>query len=553
MSDSSTQQDSISVGDRLRDRCRSLGLPVYRCAVDGAIIESPIERGVVGLWLRSGLLERLITRTVMSWGGKDPVGPVLLFPGCWLIVMPEARAGRIAAYTLAAALTPESLKSEQFLAACSGAQLDAPATKHALEPIARRANSPIDDLSRVLRWTSTDLDELSDSRQSLGDFTDALTFSYETIDLLYALGRSMSRPERPDVFVRRAIASLHGVLDFAWIGATFVDDDRMLPGVAGASLLEHDPRLDAAELQELMRRLLAGHDDPGAGQIHEDVQGAGRLGGPQVFVMPLLHGGKIIGVMAAGDKVGQDPQVSTFDTGLVEAAASQISPFLETTALYAEQHAMFMGTLAALTSAIDAKDKYTCGHSGRVAFLAAALAQKIGLDGDIVERVHIAGLVHDVGKIGVPEAVLCKAARLTDEEFALIREHPAIGHRILCGIPAFRDVLPGVMHHHERWDGRGYPHALKGDDIPLYARLIGIADTFDAMSSSRSYRDAAPREKVVAEIRRCSGSQFDPRLVGPFLEINLAEYDRMLAGASLPGMVGEPSVPMASLSASASR
>jgi HD-GYP domain-containing protein (c-di-GMP phosphodiesterase class II) len=256
------------------------------------------------------------------------------------------------------------------------------------------------------------------------------------------------------------------------------------------------------------------------------------MGGPQVFVMPLLRGGRVIGVVAAGDKCGEDPQISTFDTGLVEAAASQISPFLETTALYAEQHAMFMGTLSALTSAIDAKDKYTCGHSGRVAFLAAALAQMIGLEGDVVERVHIAGLVHDVGKIGVPEAVLCKAARLTDDEFNLVKEHPAIGNRILCGIPALKDVLPGVMHHHERWDGRGYPAGLKGDQIPLFARLIGIADTFDAMSSSRSYRAAMPRDKVLEEIRRCAGTQFDPELVGPFLKINLDEYDRMLSGAA---------------------
>lgn len=537
MSGAPAEQGVGLVGDRLRERCRGLGLPLWRCSVDGSIIEHPAERGLVGLWLRSGLIDRLLGRVVASWAGTDPGGPVLLFPGCWLIVMPELRGGRASGYNVAAAMSPEAVRSEQFVAACSGAQLDAPATRHAVEPVARRAAGSIDDLSRTLRWTAMDLAELSEARQSLGDFTDALTFSYETIDLLYALGRSMSRPERPDVFVRRALASLHGVLDFAWIGASFVDDDRMLPGVAGASILEHDPRLESAELEAVLKGLLAQQDDPESGRILEDIDGSGTIGGPQVFVMPLLHGGRVIGVLAAGDKSGEDPQISTFDTGLVEAAASQISPFLETTALYAEQHAMFMGTLSALTSAIDAKDRYTCGHSGRVAYLAAALAQEIGLEGDIVERVHIAGLVHDVGKIGVPESVLCKAARLSDEEFALIREHPAIGNRILCGIPALRDVLPGVMHHHERWDGRGYPHGLKGETIPMYARLIGIADTFDAMSSSRSYRAAMPREKVIEEIRRCAGAQFDPKLVEPFLRIDFDEYDRMLTSAGQGAIV----------------
>lgn len=532
MNDPAPTQGQATTGARLRERCRALGLPMWRCGPEGHILEHPSERGLVGLWLRSGMLERLISRAVASWKGQDPSAPVRLFEGCWLLAMPEVRTGRLVGYALSVALSGEALRSEHFLAACSGAQLDAPATRHALEPLARHAASSVGDLSRALRWMAADLDALSEAGRSIDDFTDALTFSYETIDLLYALGRSMGRPERPDVFVRRAVAALQGVLDFAWIGASFIDDDRQLPGVAGTSIVEHGSGIEADVIVRLLQRLLREHDDPEGGRILEEAPGAGRLGGPQVFVMPIVRSGRVVGVIAAGDKEGDDPQISTFDTGLVEAAASQISPFLETTALYAEQHAMFMGTLSALTSAIDAKDKYTCGHSGRVAYLAAALAQKIGLDGETVERVHIAGLVHDVGKIGVPEAVLCKPSRLTDEEFARIQEHPAIGHRILCGIPALRDVLPGVMHHHERWDGRGYPHGLQGEQIPLFARMIGIADTFDAMSSSRSYRTAMSREHVIEEMRRCAGTQFDPRLVGPFLQIDLDEYDRMLAGAA---------------------
>src|SRR5262249_25179437 len=160
-------------------------------------------------------------------------------------------------------------------------------------------------------------------------------------------------------------------------------------------------------------------------------------------------------------KQGDDPQVSSYDIQLLEAAAGFIGAFLDNAALYTEQRAMFMGTLEALTASIDAKDRYTCGHSQRVAHLAQQLPPASGLSADQAERVRIAGLVHDVGKIGVPEAVLGKAGKLTDAEFDAIKMHPEIGHRILKDIPRLDDILPGVLHHHERYDGRGYPHGLK--------------------------------------------------------------------------------------------
>ena len=145
-----------------------------------------------------------------------------------------------------------------------------------------------------------------------------------------------------------------------------------------------------------------------------------------------------------------------------------------------------------------------------------------------VDRMHIAGLVHDVGKIGVPESVLLKSGRLTDEEFGLIRKHPEIGHRILKDIPRFQDVLPGVLHHHERWDGRGYPRGLEGEKIPLVARLIGLADSFDAMSSTRTYRAAMSRSRVLEEIGACTGTQFDPRLAPVFVAMDFSRYDEMV-------------------------
>ena len=137
------------------------------------------------------------------------------------------------------------------------------------------------------------------------------------------------------------------------------------------------------------------------------------------------------------------------------------------------------------------------------------------MDAETVSRMQIAGIVHDVGKIGVPEAVLTKPGRLTPEEFDWIRKHPEIGYRILKDIPQLHDILPGVLYHHERWDGRGYPE--------------GLADAFDAMSSTRTYRPILSRKAVVREIIECAGTQFDPRLAPVFVKLDFAEYDRLYA------------------------
>jgi len=142
---------------------------------------------------------------------------------------------------------------------------------------------------------------------------------------------------------------------------------------------------------------------------------------------------------------------------------------------------------------------------------------------------HITGLVHDVGKIGVPEAVLCKPGKLTEDEFDLIRKHPEIGYRILKDIPQLKDILPGVLYHHERWDGNGYPHGLSQQQIPMVARLIALADSFDAMSSTRTYREARSRSEVLREIRQCAGTQFDPELAPVFAKLDFSGYDRLVA------------------------
>ncbi len=187
-----------------------------------------------------------------------------------------------------------------------------------------------------------------------------------------------------------------------------------------------------------------------------------------------------------------------------------------------------MGLLHSLTSAVDAKDAYTCGHSERVALVSRHLAAQVGLSDRDVEQVYMAGLLHDVGKIGVPEAVLQKTGRLTPEEFEQIKRHPAIGAKILQDVKQIREIIPGVLHHHERYDGKGYPAGLAGSNIPLMGRIICLADCFDAMTSSRTYRKALPLEIALCEIRRCAGTQFDPKLSELFLRTGPEGFRELL-------------------------
>ena len=174
------------------------------------------------------------------------------------------------------------------------------------------------------------------------------------------------------------------------------------------------------------------------------------------------------------------------------------------------EHILFEQTAEALATAIDAKDPYTHGHSARVAMYSTQIAREAGLSEEECEQVYFAALLHDVGKIGVPSAVINKPGRLTDEEFALIKQHPVTGNQILSSIQQSPYLSIGAHYHHERYDGRGYPTGLKGTDIPKIARIIGVADAYDAMTSKRSYRDPIPQQTVREEIMKGTGTQFDP-------------------------------------------
>jgi len=177
----------------------------------------------------------------------------------------------------------------------------------------------------------------------------------------------------------------------------------------------------------------------------------------------------------------------------------------------------FLSAITALAYALEAKDKYTSGHSQRVAEVSVAIAKELGMPQDSIDKIRLAGLVHDIGKIGVKESILNKAGKLTDEEYQHIKSHCEAGEHILIPIVEDEEILKTVRHHHERYDGRGYPDGLSGEQIPLGARILAVADAYDAMTSERPYREAMSDETACIEIERCKGIQFDPRVVDAFL------------------------------------
>lgn len=194
---------------------------------------------------------------------------------------------------------------------------------------------------------------------------------------------------------------------------------------------------------------------------------------------------------------------------------------------YEKLEKAYLDSIETLRYTVEAKDPYTRGHSDRVSEYSVLIGQSLNLSEEDIKTLKVGGLFHDIGKIGIPDSILLKEARLTDDEYSQIKNHPSIGSHILCNAEVFQDIIPIVKHHHERFDGNGYPGRLQGEDIPYLARIAAVADTFDAMTSKRTYRNALPLDVVRSEIEKCSGSQFDPQIAKVFIDILDNHYDKI--------------------------
>lgn len=234
-----------------------------------------------------------------------------------------------------------------------------------------------------------------------------------------------------------------------------------------------------------------------------------------MITVPVKFKGKTIAVIQLINKV-DGKYFTKSDEDLLEGMAGQIAVALENARLYNNMREQFIDFINSLVSAIDAKDPYTKGHSKRVTQYSLAIGKEMGLNEAKLENLEYMSILHDVGKIGIQDSILNKQAQLDDEEFTVMKTHTSIGAKILGEMKSLKSLAAGARYHHEKYDGKGYWEKLKGEEIPLEARIISVADTYDAMTTDRPYRKGLDHRVAMDEINRCTGTQFDPEIVKYF-------------------------------------
>ncbi|MEO0514516.1 MAG: HD-GYP domain-containing protein [Planctomycetota bacterium] len=514
---------------KLVERIEALGLPLLRINAKGAAKST----GPCSWFERTVIESPLMARAIQTHQAKlqqNTSSCVTLFPGVFMVGLAVQEAAEATGDWFAVLmLGPEVIDSEMLRRHCDRVGLDWQATTSRIERDRLVTEAEARRIAMTLGWMHSDVQGIAVHRRELRHISEELANNYEELSLLYKLSCNMSLDQSPVEFFNNACVELQEVSGLGWIALQITDEQPRLQQLRGAIYTAGDIE-STKPVRQLGRELIQKCDGNPNTTIIDDtsnMEGVARDVSDNLLIVPLVREGQTLGVLFGGDRVNHE-HIDSVDAKLCASLCNTLAIFLENLMFLEDAQSMFIGTLHALTSAIDAKDSYTFGHSERVALLSEMLARAAGIDEAIVERIYIAGLVHDVGKIGVPESVLCKPGRLTDDEFGLIKMHPGIGANMLRDIRQMEDLIPGVLYHHERWDGKGYPEKRMGLDIPLFGRVIGLADAFDAMSSDRTYRSALDIHQVLQEIKDCKGSQFDPELADIFLELNFEPYLQMI-------------------------
>ncbi|MDN5322543.1 MAG: hypothetical protein PWQ67_997 [Clostridia bacterium] len=347
---------------------------------------------------------------------------------------------------------------------------------------------------------------------------------------LIEIGQKISSSLEMDVIIESTLKSLKEIVGVKWCALGLHDKKTGEIMLKGSLALSKESQ-EKAEQVQVEGTILGEVMKTGQPLVIEDLENYdGSLCLPDcsngirsAAVFPVQGGGKMFGVLIVCTPFTLDRKGN--EIGYLSIIASQVGLAIENAQLYESLREYYMNVVNALAAALEAKDKYTQGHSLRVALWAKAVAEEMGLSGKEQEMVYIGGLLHDIGKVGVREYILLKTSKLTSEEEKEIRTHPSVGAKILEPANFPQEVVEIVLYHHEDYDGGGYPEGISGEKIPLLARIIRVVDSYDAMKSDRPYRKTLPQKWVIEELNRCSGKQFDPSVVEAIKK--LIEQDKL--------------------------
>jgi HD-GYP domain-containing protein (c-di-GMP phosphodiesterase class II) len=472
------------------------GLPGWDLAAWAEIREAAVAR-------RQPVIDRIATMLVLAlpWNASSDSLASLTWVACGLFV------------------TPEALGTADLLQAALALDIEPDLLEHWARRQTPMAAATLERLARLVLAETARQRRVQELEIEVDKLSQHLCHTYEEISLIYQLTDNLTLSRRENDLARKALQWLAEIVPAEGFALQRVA--RGVEPLQRAELVTHGLcPLTNASLAHLVnelglnasRRFLV---------VNRAMTSRAAWPAPEVremVIVPLMRAGNHYGWLAAFNHT-EHGEFGAVEANLLSSVSAILGIHRGNTELYGEQAELMGNMVQALTSAIDAKDPYTCGHSDRVARVSVRLGRELGCDSKTSEVLYLSGLLHDVGKIGIDDHVLRKPGRLTEEEFDHIKTHPQLGYNILCGIKQLAPVLPVVLHHHEAWDGSGYPHALAGEAIPYLARICAVADAFDAMGSDRVYRKGMTDDRVDAIIEAGAGRQWDPTVVAAFFHV----------------------------------
>ncbi|MFC5477439.1 HD domain-containing phosphohydrolase [Massilia suwonensis] len=391
--------------------------------------------------------------------------------------------------------------------------------------VARLAEAPTawDLLAETFEDIAAGIADDHAAKRELDSMALELSERYEELHLVYAIDKQVQQLEPGADLFQKLLQSWAEHMD-ADVAAFVKPGENLCVHATNLSAPIHNLDLVLVEMRGDLYRfthsarapiVINDVDDPRRAYIFTDLP-------YKLLCCPVIHDRSVVAILVLANHLAK-PDFSNSDRKLGELLANQLSGLSKMYGALAETQKFNEQMANALIEAVEAKDPYTRGHSERVHYIAMQIGEAMHLSTRDTDDLFWGSLLHDVGKIGIPDAVLCKPGRLTRDEFTFIMVHPERSYEILRHIDRLKGAVPGARHHQEKYDGTGYPHGLKGNDIPLNARIIAVADTYDSITSSRAYRAGRSHEVAMAEIRRVAGSQLDPSIIKVFEDVCAAE------------------------------